>query len=66
MKDRDELLPLLVIRRYWKLVHSFCVQADLLDRDLADVQMMALPFRLMSPPLEYPQPGLLRLTASSV
>lgn len=59
---RGEFLPLMVIRRYLKLVFKYCSENDLLDKDLEDLMKIDLPFRIDLLPIKYPNPNELKLT----
>lgn len=52
--------PLLVLRRYLKLLITFCEEHDLMDLDLKDVHGLAMPFQINLLPLDFPQPSELR------
>ncbi|MBR4029664.1 MAG: HNH endonuclease [Alistipes sp.] len=53
--------PLLIIRRYLKIVYLYCEANNLLEQQLEDVDSNTLPFRLDLIPTEYPEPSKLRL-----
>ncbi|MEB3383156.1 HNH endonuclease [Flavobacterium psychrophilum] len=53
---RNEFLPLMVIRRYIKLVYKYSAQNDLLDNNLKDLENMELPFKIQFLPTEFPKP----------
>ena len=60
--SKGHFLPLMVIRRYLKLVYFYCLENDLLEHDLEEVNAMSLPFELMYLPLKYPAPNTLMIT----
>jgi 5-methylcytosine-specific restriction endonuclease McrA len=62
MNFRDEFLPLMVIRRYLKLCIYYCLENDLMDKNLSEVDVSTLPFKLHLIPLKYPRPSTLKLT----
>mgnify|MGYP003547429472 CR=1 FL=1 len=53
--------PLLIIRRYLKIVYLYCEANNLLGQQLEDVDRNTLPFRLDLIPTEYPEPSKLSL-----
>ena len=53
--------PLLIVRRYLKIVHLYCEINNLLEKHLEDVDIDTLPFRLDLIPTEYPEPSTLSL-----
>ena len=56
MRKRGVFPPILLLRRYLKIVSRDCEEAGCMDRDLA-----ALPFDLGCLPTDFPQPGELVL-----
>lgn len=63
MGTRDQFLPLLVIRRYLKLVFNYYKEHELLDKTANDLYEMNLPFRIDLLPTAFPSPNKLTLTA---
>lgn len=61
MEYRGEFLPLMVIRRYLKLVFKFCVEYELMDKKLEELAGQDLPFRIDLLPTTYPKPSELIL-----
>jgi len=61
MNYRDEFLPLMIIRRYLKLVFKFCTQNNLLDELVEDVAGKELPFNIEYIPTKFPKPNELKL-----
>ena len=61
MDYTNRYLPLMVIRRYLKLVHSYCQQEGLLNSNLDELDIQSFPFRLDLLPTKYPKPNLLQL-----
>ena len=61
MVCRDEFLPLMIIRRYLKLTISFCIDHNLMDTKLSEIDLVTIPFNINSIPLDYPTPDKLRL-----
>ncbi len=61
MASRNTFPPLLVLRRYLKLVISYCVKNDLLDLDICKAKTLNLPFPIECIPLKFPDPSSLIL-----
>lgn len=62
---RGEFLPLMVIRRYLKLVYSYCSQNSILDSSLKDIESAHFPFRIDLLPTKFPKPDQLILNIVS-
>ena len=58
---RDEFLPLMIIRRYLKLVYKYSNENNLLDQDISELEKMELPFKIQYLPTEFPKPKFLKL-----
>ena len=58
---RNEFPSLLILRRYLKLVYSYCEEHDILDASVDDALAMTLPFNLKLIPIDYPAPEKLVL-----
>ena len=52
--------PLMLLRRYVKLIYNYCCTACLLDLKLNDQKLSSLPFSIESLPINYPTPNKLR------
>lgn len=63
MEHRGQFLPLMIIRRYMKLVFAYSLENDLLDTRLEEAYAMELPFRLDLLPTNYPNPDQLALNS---
>ena len=61
---RNEFPSLLILRRYLKLVYSYCEEHDILDASVDDALAMTLPFNIKLIPIDYPAPGELVLYKS--
>ena len=61
MNDRGKFLPLMIIRRYLKLVFNCCDNNNLLDKQVKDLKETAFPFKIEFLPINYPNPGELIL-----
>ncbi|MCD4829123.1 MAG: HNH endonuclease [Candidatus Cloacimonetes bacterium] len=63
MKDKDHFLPLMIIRRYLKLVHNYCVVNSLMNMKMEELSNMGLPFRIELLPTSFPLPSTLVLSS---
>ena len=61
MNLKQEFLPLMIIRRYLKLVYTYCLENDLLEINPAELEFLDLPFRIDLLPIKFPNPSLLKL-----
>ena len=61
MAYRNKFLPLMIIRRYLKLVYHYCFENDLLDKQIEELAAMKLPFDIRLLPINYPKPDELIL-----
>jgi len=57
----DDFLPLMVIRRYLKLVIIYCEENNLMDLKFSEIELDKIPFKLALIPVKYPTPDKLRL-----
>lgn len=48
--------PILLLRRYLKLIYTYCSDANLLDFRIDAIDKTSLPFSLDYIPIDYPQP----------
>ena len=58
---RNEFLPLMIIRRYLKLVYKYSNENNLLDKNISELEKMELPFKIQYLPTEFPKPRFLKL-----
>ncbi len=63
MTANDSFPPLMILRRYLKLVIAYCLDHDLMEMQIEEVDQASLPFSLSHIPLKYPKPCDLRLVA---
>ncbi len=63
MEYRGSFLPLMVIRRYLKLVHKYCKEHEILERRVEELKHTELPFKLEFIPTKYPKPIGLKMNA---
>ena len=61
MSFRNEFLPLMIIRRYLKLVYKYSNENNLLDKTVSELEKLELPFKIQYLPTEFPKPKFLRL-----
>lgn len=61
MQSKERLPPILLLRRYLKLIANYCLDHDLMNRDLEEVRKLQLPFDIMAIPYKLPDPGELVL-----
>lgn len=61
MNFRGEFLPLMIIRRYLKLTIAYCIDKELMDIKLLDIDNQNIPFKIASIPTTFPTPDKLRL-----
>jgi len=61
MKSKDTFPPLMILRRYLKLIILFCLENNLMDLKVEDLQSQNLPFKLEFIPINYPKPSELIL-----
>jgi hypothetical protein len=57
----ETFLPLMIIRRYLKLTVSYCIENNLMDVKLSELEPNQVPFKLTFIPTKYPTPDKLRL-----
>lgn len=53
---RKQFLPLMVIRRYLKLTFKYCIENDLIDKQVIELKELELPFKIEFLPISYPKP----------
>ena len=51
----------MIIRRYLKLTYNYCLDNNLLDKKVEELQSMELPFKITLLPLSFPSPHQLIL-----
>jgi len=62
MTLRGKFPPLMIIRRYLKLTFNYCLQNNLLDKNIEEIINLELPFRIELLPTSFPKPKDLRLS----
>lgn len=63
---RDDFLPLMIIRRYLKLTFNYCVNNDLMDKSLNEINELELPFKINYLPISFPEPEHLKLNTDEL
>lgn len=66
MMFKEKYLPLMVIRRYLKLVYNYCADYELLDKRIEEVIIMDIPFRVDLLPTSFPKPSELILNVEKI
>lgn len=61
MNKQNNMLPILVLRRYLKLVIEYCVHNDLMDMEVSELSKIGIPFNLELLPRTVPGPSELIL-----
>lgn len=62
MTLRGKFPPLMIIRRYLKLTLKYCLQNNLLDKNIEEITNLELPFKIELLPTSFPKPKDLRLS----
>lgn len=57
----NDFLPLMIIRRYLKLAISYCIENNLMNVKISEIEMDKIPYKLLLIPVKYPSPDKLRL-----
>jgi len=66
MFSNDKFPPILILRRYLKIVIAYCEECDYMNKKFAGFDKLALPFRIDLLPYKFPKPCDLQLRASSM
>lgn len=61
MALRGQFLPLMIIRRYLKLTYNYCNKYDLLEKQIDELKVLELPFKIDLLPTNFPKPNELTL-----
>jgi hypothetical protein len=62
MSSQNRFPPLMVLRRYLKLVVSYCIEKNLMECSINDLKSQKHPFNIESVPVSYPKPKELVLS----
>ncbi len=57
MCHRDTFPPLMILRRYLKLVINCCLENNLMECLVDDLKNQSLPFKIQYVPVNYPKPS---------
>ena len=63
MGYKNSFPPLMILRRYLKLVITYCIENDLMGSSVSDLTSQSLPFKINYTPVSYPKPHYLTLVA---
>ena len=63
MGYKNSFPPLMILRRYLKLVITYCIENDLMGSSVSDLTSQSLPFKINYIPVSYPKPHYLTLVA---
>ena len=58
--DRQSFPPLMVLRRYIKLIYNYCESEDLINLEINALRAFNLPFDVSLLPIHFPSPEKLR------
>ena len=61
MTCKETFPPLMILRRYLKLVISYCIENNLMECSIEDLKTRKLPFNIKYIPIKYPKPSELVL-----
>lgn len=64
MNNKNTFPPLMVLRRYLKLVVNYCIEENLMEHTVDDLKNQKHPFKIEFIPISYPKPNELVLTAA--
>jgi hypothetical protein len=62
MNSKGMFPPLMILRRYLKLIIEFCIQENLMDSFIEDLRNQNYPFNVEFVPIDFPKPNLLKMT----
>ena len=65
MSFKNTFPPLMILRRYLKLVINYCIENGLMEDAVADLKEQELPFKFEYVPTSYPRPSDLVLVIES-
>ena len=63
MEYKNSFPPLMILRRYLKLVITYCIDNNLMECSIEDLKDQTLPFSMKHIPVSYPKPCELMLVA---
>ena len=62
MHSKDQFPPLMILRRYLKLIIEFCDTRNLMDSPIENLRNQNYPFNIELVPVSFPKPNLLEMT----
>ena len=65
MEYKNLFPPLMILRRYLKLVITYCIENNLMESQVKDLTNKSLPFKIKYIPVSYPKPHNLTLVVQS-
>lgn len=63
MDSKNSFPPLMVLRRYLKLVVLYCIENELMDCQIREIKKQKHPFNISHIPVSFPKPDKLKLVA---
>jgi hypothetical protein len=61
MSYKNKFPPLMILRRYLKLVINYCIENNLMECAVEDLKNQNFPFKIEYIPVSYPKPNMLVL-----
>ncbi|MCP5047342.1 MAG: HNH endonuclease [bacterium] len=61
MNSKNIFPPLMILRRYLKLIIIYCIENNLMECSVEELKNQKLPFNLEYVPVSYPKPSELKL-----
>ena len=62
MHSKNQFPPLMILRRYLKLIIKFCDKENLMDVAIEELHNQNYPFKIELVPINFPKPNLLIMT----
>jgi len=62
MEYKNTFPPLMILRRYLKLVIIYCIEKNIMECQVDDLKTQKHPFSIKHIPINYPKPCKLRMT----
>lgn len=62
MNSKNQFPPLMILRRYLKLIIEFCDTKNLMDVYIEELRNQKYPFNIELVPVNFPKPNLLKMT----
>ena len=61
MDSKNLFPPLMILRRYLKLIVEFCIKENLMNSPIENLRNKHYPFNIELVPVSYPKPNLLKM-----